>query len=196
MSYDSQSPPAKRRPNAAGLAILIGLVVLICLGCLGCVGLVTGGDPAYVGAPATAPSPATTPAPAGKATPAAPSPVPEPKADATAYATLTSRQWRKVAKDPDAYSGKNYVVHGIVTQFDAATGPNTFRADLDGVRHDQAYDYETNTVVSARAQLVGDLVEGDEFTASVQVVGGYTYDTQLGGQTTVPELVAFKIKRR
>lgn len=45
------------------------------------------------------------------------------------YKKLSSRQFKLMVKDPDAYIGKNYTIFGEVTQFDAATGTDTFRAD-------------------------------------------------------------------
>jgi hypothetical protein len=39
-----------------------------------------------------------------------------------------------------------------------------------------------------------DLVEGDVFKSSVTVLGHLSYDTQVGGNTTVPELQVGKIK--
>lgn len=112
----------------------------------------------------------------------------------TVYAKLTAREWKKLAKDPDAYAGKAYIVYGVVTQFDAATGADTFRADVDGVRHADQFDYDTNTILSNVKGDVSDLVEDDMFQASVIVVGSYSYETSLGGETTVPQLSVMKIK--
>jgi hypothetical protein len=133
-------------------------------------------------APTPSASPTATPAPPVKASP---TPKPPP------HAKLSERQWKLVAKDPDKYAGKRYIVHGVVTQFDSATGTDAFRADVGGVRRKPSYgfvDYETNTVFTADASKLAKVVQDDLFTAKVTVVGSYSYDTQIGGSTTVPML--------
>jgi hypothetical protein len=80
-------------------------------------------------------------------------------------------------------------------QFDAATGTTTFRASVDGVRQKRAYDYDTNTVLGGNAADLQDIVVDDEFTAEVTVTGSLTYQTQIGGNTTVPMLLVQKISR-
>jgi hypothetical protein len=119
--------------------------------------------------------------------PATTAPAPKP-----VYRALTSRTWAQIAKDPDAHAGETYVVYGEVTQFDAATGQSAFRADVGGVRQypdDIGFvDYPTNTVLDGDATELSPVVENDLFTAKVVVTGSLSYDTQIGGSTTVPEL--------
>jgi hypothetical protein len=120
-----------------------------------------------------------------------------PKTTKTTYKKLTARQWAKIAKSPDDHIGEAYVVYGRVTQFDAATGEDAFRADVDGVKHKVSYgfvDYPTNTVLTNLSADVSDLVADDLFQANVQVLGSLSYDTQLGGQTTVPNLSVISLK--
>jgi cell division septation protein DedD len=201
--YPGTDQPAARprRRNALGVAIIVGAVMLLACIFLTCVGIVTGDSNDRGQRPTTT---TTTPAPAPAAraakvaSDATPKPLPAPKVvtpKVVTYVKLTAREWKRVAKNPDAYQGRTYVVHGVVTQFDAATGPQTFRASVDGVRHSGAYEYETNVVINQRKADLDDLVQGDEFTASIEVMGGLTYDTAIGGSTTVPELVVDKIKR-
>ncbi len=108
------------------------------------------------------------------------------------YRTLTAHGWAQIAKDPDAHAGETYIVYGEVTQFDAATGQSAFRADAGGVRQypdDIGYvSYPTNTVLDGDAGTLSPVVENDLFTAKVEVTGSLSYDTQIGGSTTVPEL--------
>ena len=87
--------------------------------------------------------------------------------------------------------GEAIIIYGRVSQFDAATGTDSFRADVDGVRHRPSYgyvDYPTNTVLAGDVLALADLVEDDLFTAKVTVSGSTSYDTQIGGETTVPSL--------
>lgn len=201
MTYPLPTPPQPRKRNGFGVLLLIvGVIGALCLSCalVNILGSDDDNTLPVVTTTSTGPRPARStpppaPAPALKAATPTPKPKPSP---APSYATLTARQWLKVAKDPDAHAGERYVVHGVVTQFDAATGRDAFRADIDGPRRSDRYDYETNTIVNVASADASDLVEGDEFTASVEVVGGYTYETAIGGQATAPELTAAKIRRR
>ncbi|MEU4643966.1 hypothetical protein [Micromonospora sp. NPDC023814] len=130
-------------------------------------------------------------------TSAAPSPTkttPPPKPKPPSYKTLSERQWKLVAKNPDAYIGKTYVVFGRVTQFDAATGVDTFRANVAHRRMADEYDYETNTLLTGLAADLDNLVEDDIFRANVTVLSAFSYDTQIGGETTVPLLQVDAIK--
>lgn len=111
------------------------------------------------------------------------------------YTKLSDRDWAKIAKNPDAHSGDSVVVYGVVTQFDAATGPDGFRADVSGTRQDSAYQYDTNTLMYGTVQVLAGLVEGDEFRAWVTVEGAETYDTTVGGRVTAPVLDVDRIER-
>lgn len=197
-------PPGKGRSHKGLVAAMLFAVSMVLLLCCVLVfapakdddrGLTETVDTT---APATAAG-YTTASPAGEVAPE--STEPEPSASTVApksvrYDKLAARGWKRLAKDPDAHRGETYIVHGVVTQFDAATGPDSMRADVDGVRHGDRYEYETNTVLRAQAADLDDLVEGDEFTAWVEVSGGLTYETTLGGEVTVPQLAVDKIKRR
>ncbi|MFI6270130.1 hypothetical protein [Micromonospora zamorensis] len=119
-------------------------------------------------------------------------PLPQPKPPS--YKTLAERQWKLIAKDPDGYLGKTYVVYGRVTQFDAATGTDSFRADVAHRRMAEDYDYETNTILNGSESDFDNLVEDDIFRANVTVLGSFSYDTQIGGETTVALLQVDSIK--
>ena len=77
-----------------------------------------------------------------------------------------------------------------VTQFDSATGTTTFRADTGPQPVADPTDFDQNTFVTAHdSRMVANVVEKDMVTMFVQVQGAYTYDTQIGGSTTVPSLL-------
>lgn len=136
--------------------------------------------------PTTAPSPSATPSPTPSPTKEAvvtpPKPVP------VVYATLTARQWQLIAKHPDAYAGDHYVVYGVVTQFDSATGTSGFRANVDGVRHTDDFDYTTNTILAGDETILESVVQDDMFVARITVEGAFEYETQIGGKTIAPQL--------
>jgi hypothetical protein len=109
---------------------------------------------------------------------------------------ITAREWQLIVKDPGSHIGERVIVYGQVIQFDAATGTDGFRANVDGVEHKVKYgyaDYDTNTVLAGDSGLLQDLVNKDLFKAETTVVGSYTYQTTLGGQLTAPKLEVTKI---
>ena len=117
---------------------------------------------------------------------------------ATPPKAITARDWAKIAKDPEGHKGEAVIVYGEVEQFDAVTGVNAFRANVDGVAHKVSYgyaDYDTNTFLDANGTDLGELVQGDLFKAEVVVGGSMSYDTTMGGSTTVPLLKITKITR-
>jgi hypothetical protein len=105
-------------------------------------------------------------------------------------APLTAQQYALLYKDPDTYKGQQYVLYGEVTQFDSATGPAAFLANVGPARDpitDGATSYVDNSELVGDAALLKNVVEGDVFSATIEVLGSDTYDTQTGGQTTVPK---------
>lgn len=130
---------------------------------------------------AVAPASAHAVAPRAEMSIVEPSPTPS-------FDDVTERGWQLIAKDPQAHAGEAIVVYGVVTQFDAATGDDTFLAHVGSADMDP-YDYPTNTLLTGAASDLADLVEGDEFQAQVIVAGSYSYDTASGGSRTVPLLL-------
>jgi hypothetical protein len=109
---------------------------------------------------------------------------------APVFVDIDNRTWELIARDPDAHVGELIRVYGYVTQADSATGIDTIRANVDGEQHGDWYDYNVNTLLSD-VTLPNDLVnvvQGDLFVAEVTVIGSFSYDTQIGGSTTVPLL--------
>jgi hypothetical protein len=200
----NETAPAERSSARAWVVGGIALVIALSGGGAAVGALAEGDDakPQSIAATSAAPSPTSAaPTTAAPSTPppttAAPSPTktaPPPKPKPPSYKTLSARQWKLIAKNPDAYLGKTYVVYGLVTQFDAATGTDTFRANVAHRRMPDKYDYETNTMLSGSESDLDNLVEDDIFRANVTVLGSYNYDTQIGGETTVPLLQVASIK--
>jgi hypothetical protein len=200
------SPTAPANRSNARTLVVGGIALVIALGVGGAV-IAASSDDAKPSAATASATPSTvaptTAAPTSAAptsaapTSAAPSPTkttPPPKPKPPSYATLSDRQWKLIAKNPDAYIGKTYVVYGRVTQFDAATGTDTFRADVAHKRMSENFYYDTNTMLSGSDSALANLVQDDIFRANVTVLGSFSYDTQIGGQTTVPRLQVDSIK--
>lgn len=192
--------PTGRRRGVLGLLAGVGIIAIAAI-----VGLISAGDEAPTNSAAKpASTAATAPEPDRDAdgTPdrwdgepddptwnaGAPRPEPTP-ADPAEFAMITERDWALIAKNPDAHIGEQIVLYAEVAQFDSATGSDTFRAyasadtlefwTLDG----------TNTVFTGDARLLGPVVQGDIVKIHATVTGSLSYDTQIGGNTTVPSLV-------
>lgn len=111
----------------------------------------------------------------------------------------TQRDLALVAKDPDAHIGEVMVVYGHITQFDAATGQCQFRADIAHQNMADTWDYEHNSIFTAGdgetdCPILAEFIADDEVVITVTVLGSFSYDTQIGGRTTVPAFNVEKIK--
>ncbi|WP_147433601.1 hypothetical protein [Galactobacter caseinivorans] len=112
--------------------------------------------------------------------------------------TVSSRNLNKLVKRPDGSKGKSFVLYAQVTQFDAATGECTFRASVSQRRMSSSYDYEHNAMFVAgdadtECKYLDDVVTDDIVKIYVTSMGSYSYDTQVGGNTTVPLFYVDKI---
>lgn len=110
------------------------------------------------------------------------------------YAALSERDFALLVKNPDAFAGRYFIIFGEVTQFDSATGTGGFRANTGATKSDISYgftDYSQNTVLTGDSAMLANVVEGDCFEARVVCDGSYSYETQVGGNTTVP---SFNVK--
>ena len=120
---------------------------------------------------------------------AKPTPAPTP----VSYAKLTSREWAQLVKAPDTYLGKAYQVWGCITQFDAATGQGAFRAQAAYAKVAYWYTDGQNTFFTGDAAALAPFVANDVVAMNVISTGSYSYNTQSGGNTTVPSFQVDKI---
>ncbi|MCB0877434.1 MAG: SHOCT domain-containing protein [Thermoleophilia bacterium] len=98
------------------------------------------------------------------------------------------RTLKLVLKNPDAHTGEWYRVWGEIMQFDSRTGTDTFLANIAN-RNTTSYgffDGETALISGSERQLAR-FIDDDLFTAVVEVVGSYSYDTAIGGSNTVAQ---------
>jgi hypothetical protein len=111
---------------------------------------------------------------------------------ASAYKKLSDRAWAKVVKSPDKYKGKTFILYACITQFDGATGDEMFRADASNKKEDYWFNCE-NAVFAGPVGRLDDYVVDDLVLMRVTALGEYSYDTQIGGNTTVPMFQVDKI---
>lgn len=112
------------------------------------------------------------------------------------YTELSERDFQLLIKDPDAAAGKKHLIYGEVTQLDAATGNRGMRIDAMATPPTETYVIGDNAVVSVDdPTILQPIVSGDRVKLFVTVKGALSYDTQIGGSTTVPEFSAAMIDR-
>lgn len=126
-----------------------------------------------------------------------------PTADPTAaarrveYQRLSKRSWQRVVKAPDRYEGKGYQVWACITQFDSATGEASFRGQ-GSYRRLGEFDWFSdgdNAIFSGDERRLDPFVTDDVVSMKVIARGSFSYETTIGGETTVPLFEVVSIKR-
>lgn len=150
-------------------------------------------EPADVGeetaeeqAPSTEPDPTTEPESTEESSPA-----PTAAADLSSFEELDDRTLAQIVKAPDDHLGRQVIVYGQITQLDAATGRCVVRVSISHAPQDEWYDYEHNTMGfagdgEADCPVLDPFVAEDQVKMWVTIGGSLSYDTQIGGSTTVP----------
>lgn len=110
---------------------------------------------------------------------------------------LTERDLALLVKSPDSHAGKTIVLYARITQFDAATGACTFRADISYRKMENSYDYDENSVFrggddDTNCPSLSGFVTDDEVRITATSLGSISYETQIRGNTTVP---AFRVEK-
>lgn len=147
--------------------------------------------------PKPTPKATPTPKPTAKPTPKptarpTPKPTPRPTPKPVSYNQLSDRTWKLLVKTPDKFIGRGYQLWACIWQFDAATGDDAFLGNASNRRQTYWNLYGENTSFTGDAGRLGDFVEGDVVLMNVISTGSYSYDTQAGGNTTVP---SFEVKK-
>jgi hypothetical protein len=114
--------------------------------------------------------------------------------DLADFRPIDASAWDLIARNPDSAVGDTIVVFAEVTQFDAATGTDTFRANVGATRPAAEYELETNTILSGDEAVLNDVVAGDVLEVHAVVAGAVDYETQIGGSTTVPLLAVAQVE--
>lgn len=115
---------------------------------------------------------------------------------ASAYQTITKRDWALIAKNPAKHKGKKISVYVHIWQFDSLTGDNQFLGDVD-VQNNLSSDYwigGTTSLLIGTSSMLADYVEDDVLKISAVVLGTYSYSTKIGGTNRVPKLQIKAIK--
>lgn len=120
-----------------------------------------------------------------------PSPSPTEAPDLSTYEELDERTLAQIVKAPDDHLGRQVIVYGAITQLDAATGKCFVRISIADAPQDAWYDYEHNSVGFAGdgesdCPVLDPFVADDEVKLWITIGGSISYETQIGGSTTVP----------
>jgi hypothetical protein len=97
-----------------------------------------------------------------------------------------------IVKNPDAVTGQTFVMVVNITQFDAATGACAFRGYWDNEPREYSYEYAGDNAyfTSGDGYTNCPVLDGIDQNDTIRVwatsLGSLSYDTQVGGNTTVP----------
>ncbi|MEV4902153.1 hypothetical protein AB0K08_12505 [Citricoccus sp. NPDC055426] len=116
---------------------------------------------------------------------------PDVPAEPADYEKLGARDLALITKNPDSHLGRQVQVYANITQFDAATGDCIFRGNTAYTNMADTWDYEHNSMFmgedgTAGCEALSDFVADDEVFVLATVGPSFSYDTQIGGSTTVP----------
>lgn len=109
---------------------------------------------------------------------------------------IANRELALILKDPDANIGKIFKIWGEISQFDSATGTNTFRAQISHQREQYWYTDGYSVILTGNASDLRDYIEDDVFLATIEVEGSTTYSNIMGGGNTVPTFTIHRIEQR
>ena len=174
--HASVGPAASRRP--IGSALLIIALVVALAGCAG-ISLPNG-----VAAPSLADVPEITPRPA-----------PSFKLPKT-YAKLAKADWTKVLGAADRTVAKGYQVWACITQFDTATGRESFRAAASYRKEPSWSRLATNAYFNGTEKQLAPISPGDVVQMNVVGLGPFDYPTNASGTTTLPTFYVTRIAKK
>jgi hypothetical protein len=103
---------------------------------------------------------------------------------AVKFTEPTDIQWNKLTRAPAQVKGKNLLIFGCVSQFDANTGGSKFRAYASKTPT-ASWLSGVNSIFTGNAKNLLKLKEDDAFVAKINVTGATSYST-IGNKTTVP----------
>ena len=134
--------------------------------------------------PSAGPVITATPMPTPKRT-HKPKPTPRPT-----YKQLSKRDWQRLVRSPDDHIDERVQVWACISQFDAATGDDTFRGEAANKRLGQ-YDWfisGDNALFTGDADRLDAFVKDDVVSMNAIVGGSFTYDTQNRREHHCPDV--------
>jgi hypothetical protein len=77
-----------------------------------------------------------------------------------------------------------------------SSGADTFRAQASYRQESYWFTNGSNAIFSGDETQLADFVQDDMVVMNVLSMGSFTYDTQIGGSTTVPAFAVVNITRK
>jgi hypothetical protein len=105
---------------------------------------------------------------------------------------LSASEWALVVESPDNYVGDKYQLWACITQLDAATGADSFRAQASYEAQEFWYLYGDDALFTGTAAMLSDFVANDMVFIYVTVLGS----SQAAGGTTIPWFTAESLSRQ
>ena len=111
----------------------------------------------------------------------------------------------QVEKNPDGLSGQCFVLYAYIVQFDSATGPCAFHAEISRNRSTRWYDFDVRSAFGYGSRWEGsvlrtdcpelDNIDGDDYIKVwATVLGTHNYESTAGWDVTVPSCKIEKIE--
>lgn len=109
-----------------------------------------------------------------------------------------------IVKNPDAVKGQIFRLVAVSSQMDAATGPCIFRGYWDNTVRAYNYEYEGDNAMfittpapdaTSECPIFDGIDQDDTMTLTVRGQGSFSYDTQIGGNTTVPLFQVLRVDK-
>ncbi len=101
------------------------------------------------------------------------------------FKVLSDREWKIMNRNPDAMSGSGVKIAGLIIQFDAFTGTNSFKAVIYNSRAARDADRYLNNLtiadISGDEALLSNFLKGDKFVCDCVINRADSYTTQDGG---------------
>ncbi|MGQ5692158.1 DUF2510 domain-containing protein [Rhodococcus erythropolis] len=105
--------------------------------------------------------------------------------DGSTYEEITQRDFELILKDVSVQSGRRIILYGSIRQFDSATGPDRFLADV-GTSALGVGNFESAHLIGNSATLKP-FVKDDRVKMHVVVDGEYSYTSTADFKLTVPQ---------
>lgn len=107
--------------------------------------------------------------------------------DPATYEAITEREFAIILKNPREHTGRRIILHGTVRQFDTATGPNSFLAEVGATPPAGRFDNTESALIIGAPATLERFVAKDKVTMHVLVDGQMTYTSAAKIEITVPQ---------
>ena len=112
------------------------------------------------------------------------------------YAKLAKADWTRALDAAERTVAKGYQVWACITQFDTATGRESFRAAASYRKEPSWSRLATNAYFNGTEKQLASISPGDVVQMNVVGLGAFAYPTTANGSTTLPTFYVAKVSRK